>query len=198
MNSLIYGVGIADLPRRNVDGSNSRLYDNWRAMLRRCYSDNYHLSKPKYSSCIVSDDWLTLSSFEKSASDMIGYDQWLRNGWHLDKDIIKKGNNTYCKDNCRFVPSEVNSIIPHKRLSSNTGLPVGVYFNGKNKSKYRASLNYCGKYITVYVGDDVEDVFNNYADHKKLEINRVAEKWKGLISDDVYESLINWVIDIND
>lgn len=32
-------------------------------------------------------------------------------GWHLDKDILLKGNKVYSPETCAFVPAKINSLL---------------------------------------------------------------------------------------
>ena len=58
-----------------------------------------------YKICHVADEWLDFTTFKNDIREMVGFN---RDGWHLDKDILKKGNNVYSKETCCFVPKEIN------------------------------------------------------------------------------------------
>lgn len=77
---------------------------NWLAMMRRCYDPKNNRNK-SYSDCSVCDEWKAFSVFER------WYSQNYVEGWHLDKDILVKGNREYSPDKCCFVPNEINCLF---------------------------------------------------------------------------------------
>jgi hypothetical protein len=40
-------------------------YASWSHMLERCYSEKFHISKPKYKDCTVCEEWLKFQNFAK-------------------------------------------------------------------------------------------------------------------------------------
>lgn len=88
---LVYGVGINDCPKGETKGN--KIYKTWAGMLKRCYSDAYHIERPTYKDCKVCGEWLTYSNFAEWAKTQ-DYE-----GKQLDKDIITPGNKIYCPEN---------------------------------------------------------------------------------------------------
>ena len=87
------------------------------------------------------------------------------------------------------MPAEVNSIIRKKR---NGGfLPIGVSYNKRDKL-YCIPVRHKGK-INFHT---IEEDFEKYRTVKQQEIKRIANKWKGLISDRIYNALINYTIEM--
>lgn len=80
-------------------------HKKWTAMLERCYCPKYQLKKPTYIGCTVSDSWLNFQNFAKWF-----YRQPRKTGWHLDKDILVKGNKVYSEEFCCIVPKEINML----------------------------------------------------------------------------------------
>lgn len=136
--SLIYGVGLNDdtyKTQYKLDGKIIRCpyYVTWSGMLRRCYSENFKLSRPTYNGCYVCDEWKVFSSFKSWMMDR----DW--EGKQLDKDILCKGNKVYSPDFCVFVPALINSFIIAN--DANRGeFPVGVTWCDWNK-KYKSSCS---------------------------------------------------------
>jgi len=69
-------------------------------MFQRCYSQEFHLKEPSYIGCIVCEEWHDFQNFARF------YDTapYREDGWHLDKDILHKGNKLYAPDMRVFVP----------------------------------------------------------------------------------------------
>lgn len=185
---LAYGVGINDVA--NVWTTNNKAFSLWRSMLSRCYSEFYQRREPSYIGCTVCDEWLVLSNFIKL------FDENYIEGFELDKDIIKKGNNVYCPEYCTFVPREINSLIL-RRQKWRGKYPIGVYFD-KRKNKFRASLNYKNK--TFFIGhfDNEKYAFYAYKKEKEKLIKEVAVKFKNIITKEAYEALLKYEIEITD
>jgi len=68
----------------------------------------------------------------------------------------------------------------------------------KKKDKYRAVLNIDGKNVKLGHFNTPEEAFMEYKRHKEALIIVIADKYKGKIPDKVYETMMNWKIDIND
>ena len=59
--------------------------------------------------------------------------------YHLDKDILVKGNKVYSPETCCFVPQEINSLLVTS-VRSRGDQPIGVSYN-KLTQKYEAYYN---------------------------------------------------------
>lgn len=94
----VYGVGYLDcdiyIPARG-SGEIRRAYDLWCNMLRRAYYDKNGSS--------VDVRWHSFKNFLNSLSEIHGYEEWLHHDYHLDKDILIRGNKIYSRDTCLFV-----------------------------------------------------------------------------------------------
>lgn len=178
-----YGIGYIGDGKYNISSKYGSLWSN---MLARCY--HRESEKNYYQICEVSKEWLNFQTFAKWCDDNY------KKGWFLDKDILKKGNKLYSPNNCRFVPREINNLFTNRR-NFRGDYPIGV---SKHKDKYTAQCNVKGVRTTLGVFDNVEDAFLCYKNNKEKEIKRLANKYKDVIPHDVYISMINWTIDIND
>lgn len=96
--SLICGVGFNDMKGANLSGS--RVYKEWKAMLNRCYAPSSFLGRNKsYVDCEVCEEWLTFSKFKRWFED---HENGYQEGYHLDKDILVKGNKKIFANNLLF------------------------------------------------------------------------------------------------
>lgn len=171
----------------------SRAYSVWFNILYRCYDPNFHFKEPSYVGCSVCDEWLDFQTF----AHFYYTAQYREEGWHLDKDILIKGNKIYAPDKCSFVPPEINKLFVHrKQYRGNT--PQGVFYE-KSRNRYRASMhNGTGK--TKFLGryHTAEDAFNAYKTAKETLIRQMAEKYKRRISPELYTAMMNYKIEITD
>ena len=73
-------------------------------MIERCESNKYD----SYKNASICDEWHSFATFEDWFNDpKNGY----KDGYHLDKDILVKGNKEYAPNKCCFVPSRINSLL---------------------------------------------------------------------------------------
>ena len=185
----VLGVGYTEgLPTRNEFGGLILEYSYWQSMLARCYDKSK--SKGIYS---VSEDFLHYPIFKDWCKNQIGFGN---DGWHLDKDILVKGNTIYSESTCCFVPVEINCIFgSNKKVRGDN--PIGVYYDtGRHSYQAHLRLNGIRKSLGRYKTRD--SAFIAYKDAKESYIKQVAEKWKDQIDSRVYESLIGWEVCISD
>ena len=196
-NKVLYGVGINDYGGfiKNK-GFVMKSYSTWREMIRRCYGsfkENSHNIVYTEKGCSVCDEWLYFSNFKKWFDNP---DNGYIDGYHLDKDILLKGNNIYSPDTCCFVPQEVNKLFT-KHDKARGDNPIGVnkldngyvaYINIKSKRKYLGYFN------------DKQKAFEVYKKEKENYIKEIAQEYfnKGKITKKVYNALMNYQVDIND
>jgi len=192
--SLVFGVGINDLNGKvRVDGKKIREYNLWIAMLQRCFDEKYKQKYPTYNDVTCSKEWLSMTKFIEDVSQMRGYGLI---GWALDKDILQKGNKLYSKDTCCFVPAEVNQLlVKSDRIRGE--YPVGVCFH-KASGKFRAQLKINGRLKHIGLFANPEEAFFAYKAAKEARIKTLAEKWKHLLDERVFQALLKYTVDIAD
>ena len=192
----VYGkgyVGVGYYNSRDV-----RLYHLWKAMLSRCYCTIRHGHRPTYKDVIVCDEWLNFQNFATWCESQEFFNAKDEKGrvYQLDKDILIRGNKIYSPETCCFVPPEVNTLILNRKASRGDN-PIGVHFN-KTQNKYQANCQVNGKLAFLGYYKTSEEAFNAYKKAKEAYIKEVAEEWRDSIDPRVYESLMNWVIEITD
>lgn len=172
-------IGVGKYIRHNSDGNMNIVYNVWRSMIERCYSERHkdaHRSYYGISECC--EEWWNYQTFaEWYKANEYGCEGRL----HLDKDILIEGNKLYSPDRCLLVPQRINLLFMNK--SNNRGLPNGVY---KNKDGYYAKLKSkdLGTYATI------EDAYRAYAKERKRVVIEVANEFKGKIPTKVYDALM--------
>ena len=170
-----------------IENCTKAFYKRWFAMMVRCYGDPTGEKFPAYQGCKVSEEFKDYSKFEKWCESQLGASE---SSWELDKDILSRGSKIYSSETCCFVPQEVNVLVTKRCIRSKpSALLSGVSFH-KQSGKYRASLD--RKHIGLF--NKEWDAFLAYKFAKEDKIRMSAEKWKGIIDDRVYNSLMNWTI----
>jgi len=192
--SLVCGVGVNDwVGVIHLGGNLIMEYKLWKNMLQRCFSDGLKQSRPTYEGVTCSKEWLSMTKFIEDVSQMKGFGLI---GWALDKDILVKGNKLYSKDTCCFVPQEVNLLLI-KCDNCRGEYPVGVCFD-KASGKFKARLNINGKQKNLGYFTTPEEAFQVYKLAKEAYIKVVAQKWKHILDERVFQALMTYEVSIDD
>ena len=194
LKPTVFGVGVIG-ECLTVDSCGNRLkeYQVWKGMLERCYSDKFQAKKPTYKGCIVSENFVCYPYFKKWCNKQIGFDQV---GWHLDKDILSKGNKVYSEDTCCFVPQEINSLLVRSNATRGK-YPLGVSYLTR-LGMFEASVSLGGRNKRIGRFYNAQEAFYAYKEVKESYIKEVANKWKDRIDPRAYEALMSWNIEITD
>lgn len=150
-----------------------------------------------YFGCDVSDEFQDFQFFTQWCSNQIGYGNVDSSGrsWPIDKDLILKGNKTYGKDVCSFIPTALNALIT-KRVNKKSGLPPGVNANGNLYSSMCIDENGKSKFLGNFKCK--EKAFEAYKEFKESVIKKRAIQYKNQIDERVFNSLMNWSIEAHD
>lgn len=193
---LICGVGINDSTSAISKGNkrNDRDYYMWHRMIQRCYDEKSQRKWHTYIECTVCEEWKKFSNFQTWYNDP---ENGYIDGYQLDKDILLKGNKIYSPDTCCFVPSEINVLFTKSNLKRGD-LPIGVQHYAHNR--FRSYFKCGGKVTYLGVFDKVEDAFCAYKKAKEGYIKEIANRYydKKLITQKVYEALMNYEVEITD
>ena len=195
----VCGVGITGTKYQpTINGRNTKEYELWRGMLKRCYSDGYKKKQPTYEGCEVSDNFKSYEYFYEWCHKQIGFDnEGNGNTFQLDKDLLIKGNEVYSESTCVFIPKEINSLLV-KRESLRGECLIGVSWH-KKASAFVAQVNK-NKGKSEYLGLFTTEIeaFNAYKTAKELYIKEVANKFKSQIDLRAYNALISYEVMIDD
>lgn len=187
----VCGIGI--LGKTKI--TNRKRYDYWCSMIKRCYDDKFHISNKTYKDCSVCEEWLYYPNFEKWYE--LNYYEVDGEIMNIDKDILVKGNKIYSPETCIFTPKSINNLFI-TNITNRNDLPIGVSYNS-NKTRYRALCRIGGrktKIIGTY--NTKEEAFYSYKYFKEKYIKEVADSYKELIPDVLYNAMYNWEVNIND
>jgi len=192
----VHGVGYfgqGKYKSKNKQGKRFLYYQTWMGMIERCYCPKTQEKHSSYKGCSVDERWHNFQVFAEWFQE--NYNTETMQGWQLDKDLVLKGNKTYSPENCCFVPSQVNSILL-KTNSKRGKYPIGV---SKLGNKYKATIRKNSR-LSTHLGsfDTIEEAFQAYKTAKEEYIKEIANKWRGLIDERVYWTLMNHQVQITD
>ena len=196
MKPTVRGVGYlgSNLELKTTcNGKQCKIYKQWYNMIERCYNEKFHQRQPTYIDCYVSDDFKDYSKWR----DWFDNYQYKHDGWHMDKDLLFKGNKVYSENTCIFIPREINQVLV-KRTASRGECLIGVYWCSTNKtfvatvSKSKRGSEYLGSFNTEI------EAFNAYKGAKEEYLKELADKYKDLLDPRAHEALYNYTVDIDD
>lgn len=169
-----------------VDGKPSKTYSIWHEIISRCYG-NEKKYPSYYGICTVCKEWHCFNRF----ADWYEDNKYECNGrLHIDKDILFPGNKLYSPDTCILVPQRINMLFVNK--PNKYGLPNGIN-RTKNTDKYLVSYN--GKSLGVH--NTLKSAYEIYSNEKENIIKRIADEYRNIVPDKVYQALYRYRVNIN-
>lgn len=190
-----FGVGkyVCSVWDENGKKRNSEAYEVWRGIMRRCYKLDHQETNPTYKGCSVNLIWHCFQNFAYWYYN----NPYKQKGWHLDKDIIVRGNKEYGPLRCAFIPQEVNAITTTTKAKRGD-YPLGISVRKRN-GKFIAQLGmYGNNQILLAETYNLEDAVQAYNTAKNKYVYDVAVKWQGLVDQRIVDSLKNWTVREND
>ena len=195
----VHGVGVTGTKYPiTVDDVITKEYDLWYNMLQRCYNGAFKKKRPTYEGCEASENFKYYEYFYEWCHKQIGFGvDGNGNPFHLDKDLLVKGNKVYSEDSCVFIPQEINSLLIKSNTSRGEYL-IGVCWDkAKNAFKAQVRKNK-GKSEHLGLFKTELEAFNAYKEAKESFIKEQANKWKCKIDDRAYNALMNYKVSIDD
>jgi hypothetical protein len=198
-DKTLFGVGYLGEGKYSSRTNNIKniQYIYWMSLFSRCYGKSELEKRPRYKNCIITEEWHNFQNFA----------EWFDNNYYtiddekmcLDKDILFKGNKIYSSNTCVFVPDRINTLfIKSNKIRGD--LPIGVSISkNTNDNIFLCRCNTLNK--SVYLGhySTPEDAFYNaYKPFKENYIRQVAEEYKNLIPQNLYEAMYRYKVEITD
>ena len=194
-------IGQGHYKSRDENSDKTKAYNIWSHMLRRCYDPYYINKNPAYINCYVCDEWHNFQNFAKWYEE--NYYEIKNEGVQLDKDILCKGNKIYSPTTCIFVPQKINTLILKCGKSRGEYL-IGVSYHKQHKKLY-VSCNILSennetkqKFLGLFPLNKEFQAFTCYKNFKENYIKQVADEYKDLIPQKLYEALYKYEVEIND
>lgn len=185
----VYNIGYMGIGKyvAKINSEKTQAYRVWHEMIARCYAEKQKEKCPTYYNiATVCEEWKCYQAF---AEWYEGEQYECSERLHLDKDILYVGNKVYSPYTCMLVPQRINSIFSNK--SNNRKLPTGVL---KHPEGYQAE--YSGRKLGVF--KTVELAFNAYAEEKEKAVRIMAEEYKDIIPEKVYNALYEYKFNVED
>ena len=195
----VYNIGVLGTKYPiSVNGIQTKEYNLWNNMLKRCYNDTYQKKNPTYEGCEVSDNFKSYEYFYEWCQNQIGFGNVGNvNPFQLDKDLLIKGNKVYSETTCVFLPQEINTLLVKREASRGKHL-IGVSWDKTNNAFVaRVSRNKGGSEYLGLFNTELE-AYNAYKIAKESFVKEQANKWKSQIDPRAYEALMNYQVEITD
>lgn len=196
----VLGVGMVGIKYKvKTNDKHTKEYYAWRNMLDRCFDEKTKEKYLTYKEVICCKEWLLYESFYEWLHSQKNFGNWYKNDdWHLDKDILKKGNKIYSPESCCLVPNNVNKLFIKQELHRGE-LPIGVTaykdeFIARCNNPITGNREYLGSYSTPSYA------FFAYKKYKEELIKQIAqiEYDKGNITKKCYNAMLNYEVEITD
>ena len=189
----VYGVGVfgTKYPAK-LNGVIQKEYSLWTDMLKRCYDAKEHARYSRYVGCTVSDNFRYYEYFYEWCNNQIGFNN---PGWHLDKDLLFKGNKVYSENTCVFIPADINTTLTAAN-SIRGELPIGV--QRSRVGNYISSYNLGGVHYHGGTFYTVEDAFLHYKQTKEQYLQHLAYQWESFLDPRAYSALLHYSVEITD
>lgn len=191
----VFGVGyfgIGKYSSRDTFGKTTQVYRTWQHLIRRGYCIKLKEKQPTYRDTTVCEEWHNFQNFAQWFEDNYKPDYMER--WHLDKDILVKGNKVYSPETCCFVPNEINVVFA-KRQNYRGKYPLGV---NKNHNKYLSKICMYNKQVRLGSYFTIEEAFQAYKMAKEKYIKEIASIYKDKIAEKTYTSMCDYIVEITD
>lgn len=183
----VYGKGVYDAPLKTPSTQSEKI---WRGIMGRGYSDVIKNRAKSYTDVSVSEQWYSFECFKK------WFDEHYVEGWHLDKDLLVKGNKVYGPDTCCFIPKQINSSI-HSSRTTRGEYPIGVTID-KRTGRFIAKIQIGKKQHYLGCFDTINEAFNAYKIERERHLRHLADKWKDQLDPKVYDALYHYKVEITD
>ena len=195
----VFNIGYIGQGKYKVseNGKNTVEYIMWYSMLQRCYDPYYINKEPTYINVEVCKEGLNFQNFAKWYNE----NKYGNEKLHLDKDILVKGNKIYSPETCILLPERINKLFV--KCDAKRGMyPIGVHWD-KDANKFKAQcsiLDENGKKKTKNLGryNTSKDAFISYKVFKESYIKQVADEYKDLIPQKLYNAMYKWEVEIDD
>lgn len=198
----IYGIGILGDIKTKENGIFTKEYATWANILQRCYDPKKQEEFPKYKDVTICNEWLYFPNFVEWCHKQTNWDKVLkdRKKFHIDKDIINKGNKIYCPESCCFVPAIVNTLFC-KSEALRGDYPIGVSLS-RDKTSFRARCNnpITKEKLEYRDYQTPEEAFKKYKEVKEKIIKEIAQEEynKGNITEVCYKAMMKYEVEITD
>ncbi|AUR94226.1 hypothetical protein NVP1193O_095 [Vibrio phage 1.193.O._10N.286.52.C6] len=176
-------IGYGEFPAK-VGSKNTKAYDAWRGILRRCYDPAFKCY-PRYGGrgITMEKGWLCFQSFAKWYYESFADKPTHLTSFDIDKDL--RGGMSYSEHNCTLLPYKLNNFI---QVQDSMVGDMGYVKNYRNPyNRITTTISLLGKQIYIHAFLSQAEANEYYDIAKRYVSTLVADKYLelGLISDEV-------------
>lgn len=196
MKPSVCGVGYLGAGKYQIteNGNTTIAYEKWSAMLQRCYNENSTGYK-RYGAVGVSVDpvWHNFQNF----AEWFDKYKFKEDGWHLDKDILVKGNVVYGPEYCCIVPRQINQAFA-KCDARRGDYVIGVQYDKKNDRFIAMCQTGNGGYVRKTQLKTEYEAWLEYKAMKETMLVSLAYEWRGRVAPKVLKALVEYEVEWDD
>lgn len=152
--------------------STDSAYNTWSHMIHRCYSLRVSDKNKSYNGVEVCGEWHNYQAFA------IWFYTHTKQGYQIDKDLLKSGNKLYCPELCCMLPYEINASLINKK-GYPTNYPVGVSYH-KRDEVFTVAMSVGGKLTHLGTFPDEDTASQVYKTAKSSLLKGFASKYPDL------------------
>lgn len=197
-DKTVHNIGfIGEGPYLSRAGKNCKIlqpYATWSGIIARCYDPKSKRKLPAYEGCSMVETWHNLQVFGRWYDE--NFYQIPGERMEIDKDILVKWNKIYGPETCVFVSRDMNRLL-ERRVRARGQHPIGVSWNKRDKY-FEAYCSYKGKRVHHTFHKTEMGAFLSYKNFKEQLLKNIAEEYKNLIPDKLYQALINYEVEVTD
>lgn len=190
LSPTLFGVGYLGAGKyvSSVNGVKTLAYVQWHGMMRRGYCPKLKSKHLSYVGVEVCEEW---HNFQVFAEWYVNH-RFYGLGYHLDKDLLVKGNKVYSPDTCCLIPVELNTFL-NDNPAVRKSLPLGVTKRTiGNNYQAAMSIENTRKHLGYY--KTPEEAHQAYKKAKEAFVKERAKFWMGSVEESVIEALMNWKV----
>lgn len=189
----VYGVGYlgeGQYRARTSEGVMIESYKYWANMLKRSYTDYPSNKDNCYEQCPVNESWYNYQNFARWFWENYKLFDGTGIKPYLDKDLLNFGNaKEYSEQNCCLIPQIINASIT---LGRSTKSVYGTGVKRNNSGTYTAFITRKSKSYRIGTFPSKEEAYIAFLIEKEKYIKSLAEEYKIVLREDVYNTLRNW------
>lgn len=174
----VYGVGKRGFGKHTafIGRKQTKVYDVWFSMLRRCYCPTALKLSPQYENTKVCEEWLDFNVFAD------WFEETYIDGYHLDKDLRKlnDGSKLYSPQTCTWLPININSFMTNVKNTNIYDGMIGVVKHSDNKYSMCIKDFLRNKSIRMNGFKTPEDANLAYIEARKQQAENVKQYMRDL------------------
>lgn len=187
------GIGFLGVGKYNSK-KHKTAYLKWKAILYRCTRNDYSdKSISSYKECIVCEEWLNFQNF---ASWFYSNEYTCNEPLCVDKDILVHGNKLYSPNTCLLVPQRINLLFVKEKGRRGNSLIGAQKKCNTNLYTSMLSTSEGNKYLGLFPNQ--QEAFYAYKKAKEKYIKEVADLYKNIIPQKVYDAMCSYQVEITD